>query len=110
MDFIFGLIGELWFVILVVAAMAAWEHWSYLNNQRVMMWAAGVLGITFLIWFKGAGYMWSWLLGVGWFAVLVYADRRLHGETEAAKAETDGPRDSGQDGASARKRFGTRRY
>jgi phosphotransferase system glucose/maltose/N-acetylglucosamine-specific IIC component len=106
MDFIFGLIGELWFIILVVAAMAAWEHYAYLNSQRVWMWVAGLIGIALLIWFKGAEYMWSWMLGAGWLAVLAYADYRLlvGARDDAAPTPTDSRP------ANEPKSFGRRRY
>ncbi|MGL4241214.1 MAG: hypothetical protein ACRCTI_08890 [Beijerinckiaceae bacterium] len=96
-----------WIIVIGGAAlMFIFSHFSYEAHKRYLMWAAGLAGIGLMIWLKGAEYMWTWLLALGWLGVLVWLDRRL--QMPAPPEET--PSDTASDDSASDGRVGSRRY
>jgi hypothetical protein len=71
---------EVWEWLLIGMALAfliAVEHFSYRSHKRQLMWVVGFAGITMMVWFKGAQYLWTWMLALVWLGVLFWLDHRL---------------------------------
>jgi hypothetical protein len=90
-----------WLIVIGGAAlMFCVTHISLKTHKRYILWGVGLAGIGLMVWFKGATYMWTWLLAACWLGVLAWLDRRVTAPDEAPAVAANAKREGAAKGTS----------